>query len=117
MLIGTWSRHNFDYTGRIKTNLVSLGCLVACRLVAGLLVACHLVVWSFGREVIWSRGLMVVGCKIIWSRVLGRGSLSRMSFGRRVIWSRGHLDARSFGREVTMYVSDLNGVVVSNADC
>jgi hypothetical protein len=33
-------------------------------LVAGHLVACHLVAWSFGREVIWSRGLMVVGlCK------------------------------------------------------
>jgi hypothetical protein len=40
------------------------------------------------------------GRKIIWSRVLGRGSFSHISFGRRVIWSRGHLDARSFSRMV-----------------
>jgi hypothetical protein len=64
---------------------------------------------AFGREVNWSRSLMVVGLfdrkliwswgllvASIWSRVLVRGSFSRMSFGRRIIWSRGHLDARSF---------------------
>jgi hypothetical protein len=63
----------------IIINNQSLGCLAACRLVAGHLVACHLVAWSFGREVIWSQGLR--------------------SYGRRVNWLQDHLVARSFGRE------------------
>jgi hypothetical protein len=44
-------------------------------LVARHLVACHLVIGSFDRVVIWSRGLMVVR------------SFGCMSFGRMVIWS------------------------------
>jgi hypothetical protein len=46
---------------------VSLGCLVACRLVAGHLVACHLVAWLFGRKIIWSRGLLVTSA---WSWII-----------------------------------------------